>query len=536
MASPSNVYDRTSVPSDDAALAVLGYRQEFKRAFTAIEVFGIGFSIIGLFPSMASVLVFAIPNGGPVALVWGWAICSVFLMFIALALAELGSAAPTSGGLYYWTWTFATPRWRKVLAWIVGYCNTMGLVAGLAGTDWGCAVQLMAAVSIGTNGSFVPTAGQTFAVYVALLLCHGIIASLATSVVARLQGIYIVMNVLMCLAIIIVLPVCTPSEYKNTASYAFGGFANLNGWPNGFAFVLSFLAPLWTIGGFDAPVHISEEASNAQTAVPWAIVGAVWVAGVLGWAINVVIAFCMGTDLESILGNPIGQPMATILFNNLGRNGTLAVWSIVVCIQFLMGTSTLTACSRQTFAFARDGGLPFSPFVYKINRRTQTPVNAVWSSAFVSMLLGLLAFAGPAANSAIFSLAVAGQYTAFAIPIASRFLGGQKWMPGPFTLGRFGLPVAAVAVAWMVFSVIILAFPTAPGPTADGMNYMIAVYGGWIILCLVYFYFPVYGGVHWFNGPQNTLEGRARASRPATPVPAASAKGSISSGLDEKDG
>ncbi|KAI0777533.1 APC amino acid permease [Trametes elegans] len=524
--------DAASATSDNAALAALGYKQEFKRAFNPIEVFGLGFSIIGLFPSIASVLVFAIPNGGPVALVWGWALCSFFLMFVALALAELGSAAPTSGGLYYWTWMFATPRWRKVLSWVVGYSNSMGLIAGLASIEWGCAVQLMAAVSIGKNESFTPTTGQTFAVYAALLVCHGFVSSLATSVVARLQGIFVALNLLLCLAIIIALPASTPDEFKNTASYAFGGFENYNGWPNGFAFVLSFLAPLWTIGGFDASVHISEEASNARTAVPWAIISAVGIAGVLGWAMNVVIAFCMGTDLESILENPIGQPMATILFNSFGRNGTLAVWSIVVFVQFLMGSSILTAASRQMFAFARDKGLPFSPFIYRVNERTRTPVNAVWVSAFVALILGLLAFAGPSANSAIFSLAIAGQYTAFSIPIAIRFLGGQNWTPGPFTLGRFGLPVAVVAVAWMVFSVIILAFPTSPGPTADGMNYMVVVYGGWIILCLIYYHIPVYGGACWFNGPQMTLDGDGvSATYPGGP---SVDEGSRFSGSDEK--
>ncbi|KAI0674185.1 APC amino acid permease [Trametes maxima] len=523
----------SATASDDAALAALGYKQEFKRAFKPIEVFGIGFSIIGLFPSISSVLVFALPNGGPVALVWGWAICSFFLMFIALALAELGSSAPTSGGLYYWTWQFATPRWRKVLSWVVGYCNSMGLIAGLASIDWGCAVQLMAAVSIGTDESFVPTTGQTFAVYVALLLCHACVSSMATTVVARLQGVYVALNLLLCVAIIIALPAATPGEFKNKASYAFGGFANSNGWPNGFAFVLSFLAPLWTIGGFDASVHISEEASNARTAVPWAIVSAVGIAGVLGWVINVVIAFCMGTDIENIMENPIGQPMATILFNSFGRNGTLAVWSIVVFVQFFMGSSILTASSRQMFAFARDRGVPFSHVLNRVNKRTQTPINAVWASAFVALLLGLLAFAGPSANSAIFSLAIAGQYAAFSVPIACRFLGGRKWNPGPFSLGRFGLPVAVVAVAWMVFSVIILAFPTAPGPDAEGMNYMIVVFGGWIVLCLIYYYLPVYGGAYWFNGPLMTLEDADGEEQSVAPT-AAMDNASRSSKADEK--
>ena len=92
-------------------------------------------------------------------------------------------------------------------------------------------------------------------------------------------------------------------------------------------------------GSFDSAVHISEEASNAAIAVPWAIVGAIFVAGVLGWAINVALAFCMGTDLDAIYNNPIGQPMATIFFNSIGKKGTLAIWAFVVIVQFFMGTS-----------------------------------------------------------------------------------------------------------------------------------------------------------------------------------------------------
>ena len=92
-------------------------------------------------------------------------------------------------------------------------------------------------------------------------------------------------------------------------------------------------------GSFDSAVHISEEASNAAKAVPWAIVSAIAVSGVLGTAINIALAFCIGTDLDSIINNPIGQPMATIFFNSFGRQGTLALWAFVVIVQFFMGTS-----------------------------------------------------------------------------------------------------------------------------------------------------------------------------------------------------
>lgn len=93
------------------------------------------------------------------------------------------------------------------------------------------------------------------------------------------------------------------------------------------------------------------------------------------------------------------------------------------------------ACSRQTFAFSRDGALPFSRYLYRMNSYTQTPVNCVWAATFVGLVLGLLAFAGPTAINAIFSLGVVGSYLAYCIPISSRLICGARWQPGPFSLG-----------------------------------------------------------------------------------------------------
>ena len=72
-----------------------------------------------------------------------------------------------------------------------------------------------------------------------------------------------------------------------------------------------------------------------------------------------------------------------------------------------------------------------------MNVYTQTPVNCVWAVSFAGMLLGLLAFAGPSAINAIFSLTIVGLYTAYSVPIACRVLGNTPWHPGPFSLGKF---------------------------------------------------------------------------------------------------
>lgn len=76
----------------------------------------------------------------------------------------------------------------------------------------------------------------------------------------------------------------------------------------------------------------------------------------------------------------------------------------------MMGSSMVLAASRQTFAFSRDGALPFSGWLYRMNGFTKTPVNTVWFVCAGAMVLGLLAFAGTQAINAVFALSVVALY------------------------------------------------------------------------------------------------------------------------------
>ncbi|KAI6047537.1 amino acid/polyamine transporter I [Pisolithus marmoratus] len=488
---------------DEELLAQLGYKQEFKREFTPLEVFGVAFSFMGLFPSLSSVLVYGIPNGGPAAMVWGWLVASTLIFSTGLSIAELASAAPTAGGVYFWTHSLAPPRWRNLLCWLVGYANATGYVAAVASVDWGCAVQITAAVSIGSGQTYVATNAQIYGVYVAILLSHALICSLATFVLARAQRIYIAINIFLCFVVIIGLPIATPQQNMNTVSFALGSFDNLYGWPDGFAFILSFLAPLWTVSGFDASVHISEEASNAVTAVPWAIVYSGIIGILLGWAINVTLSFCMGTDIGYLLSSPIGQPMAQIFFNSFGQKGTLALWTLVVIAHtsFPQSAQQVLISSRQIFAYSRDRALPLSSILSRVNKSKSAPINAVWFVVISAILLGLLAFAGTQAISAIFSLSVTAIYIAYSITIAARWLGDNNFKRGPFHLGIFSLPISIIAVSFMTFMNVVFLFPTMPSTSATTMNYTVVVLGGILGLSLAWYYLPVYGGIHWFAGP-----------------------------------
>jgi len=404
------------------------------------------------------------------------------------------------------TYTLSSPRYRNILCWIVGYANTIAMVAGIASINWACALQIATAVDIGSGGRSILTNGQSYGIFCALIFSEAIICSFGTKLIARLQTTYVFANILLCLVVIVALPIATPKELKNTASYVFGNFTNSSEWPDGLAFIIGLLPPLWTICGYDSVIHISEESHNPAMAAPWGIVGSIVVAGVLGWVINVMLAFCMGPDLSAILSTPSNQPMAQIFLNSFGSSWTLVIWSFIILVQYMLCTSGVLVASRQSFAFARDGALPLSSILYQINTYTGTPVNTVLFDCLFALLVGLLAFLGPSAINAVFTASIAACYVAYMVPIAARFMFDNNFKPGPFSLGAFGPPIAAIGVTFMVFMVFVFCFPSNPGPDSVSMNYSSLVLGGVLLLAVAWYYLPVYGAVHWFHGPARNVE------------------------------
>ncbi|KAF2740777.1 gaba permease [Polyplosphaeria fusca] len=491
---------------DDAAvLAKMGYKQELRRNFSAVEVFGIAFSIMGLLPSIASTLAYSLP-AGPAGLVWGWFVASAFIFVVGLAMADLGSAMPTSGGLYYWTHYYSSPKTRNALSFLVGYSNTLGLVGGLCSIDYGFALMFLSVIVIARDGEWTPSDGIVYVVFMCCVLLHGVLASTLSKVMGKLQTVFVVANFILIAATVIALPIGRASE-RNNGKFIFGTTSNLTTWPIGWAWFLSWLSPIWTIGAFDSCVHMSEEAANATTAVPMGILFSIGACWFFGFIICIVIAACINPDIESVLGSPFGQPMAQIYFDAVGKKGALGLMSLLFIVQFLMGLSIIVAASRQSWAFSRDGALPFSGFFRVISKRMgYIPFRAVWGCVFLALILGLLCLIAPAAAAALFSLAVAGNNMAWGVPIFARLVWGErKFKPGPFYTGRLSKPIACTAIVFLVFGILLSMMPVGgPDPTPETMNYTVvincAVWGG----SLLYYFVDAR---KWFTGPRTTLEG-----------------------------
>lgn len=148
----------------------------------------------------------------------------------------------------------------------------------------------------------------------------------------------------------------------------------------------------------DSAAHIAEETAGAARAAPVAILVGVGATAALGWVLSIAASFA-AASVPRLLASALPLPMAQLFLDVLGRRGMLALWSCVIVVQFVTGAAQGVDASRVVFAFARDNALPGSRWWKRMNRRTQTPVNAVWLVMVLAGVCGLLGFSETALSS-----------------------------------------------------------------------------------------------------------------------------------------
>ena len=124
--------------SDEEQLAELGYKQELNRSWSGFSNFAISFSIISILAGCFTTFSSGWNGGGPAAIAWGWPILAALILCIGLCLAELVSAYPTSGGIYWWASKLGGPK----AGYYTGWLNLIGLLAIVASVAYGCATFL----------------------------------------------------------------------------------------------------------------------------------------------------------------------------------------------------------------------------------------------------------------------------------------------------------------------------------------------------------------------------------------------------------
>src|SRR5437764_4327846 len=132
------------VGRDEQRLAELGYKQELTRAWSSFTNFAISFTIISVLAGCFTNFSFAWTAGGPVGISIGWPVLCLFVLLVAVSMAELTSAMPTAGGPYWWAAKLGGKGW----SWITGWFNIIGLGGIVAGVGYGAAFFLQAVLAL----------------------------------------------------------------------------------------------------------------------------------------------------------------------------------------------------------------------------------------------------------------------------------------------------------------------------------------------------------------------------------------------------
>jgi amino acid transporter len=520
-AKPSNV-PAHELDEDTKRLHELGYAQELDRKMSGFSNFAISFTIISILSGCLTVYQYGLIHGGPPVMVWGWLLVGVMVIFAGLSMAEICSAYPTAGGLYYWSAKLAPGKSGAWWSWFTGWFNLLGQVAVTAGISMGCAFSVVAFLAEITGKSYWYGAWETIVVLFVILFAQGLLNTFNVRLVALLNDVSVYWHLIGVAAIVIVLFWAPSSHAHQSLSFVFGS----EGW-NTFAGLSGFTAPLfvmslgllnaqYTFTGYDASAHVSEETKQANVQAAKGIVRSIWVSLIAGFILLVGVSMALpktypvtfgGTEFTKIQDLTLSAfPWAVAFTVTAGRTIGLVLILVVIGAQFFCGMSSVTANSRMIYAFSRDGAVPGSKFWHHVSKKRRVPVRSAWFGATGAFILCLPYLYNYAAYWAVVGTAVIGLYIAYLTPVFLRRINPKAFVPGPYVLAQpLGAILNWIAIIWVIFICIILLLPQLSPITITTFNYAPIVVVAVIGFAVIWW---VAGARKWFKGPkiQGTAE------------------------------
>ncbi|TQF01974.1 amino acid permease [Kitasatospora acidiphila] len=449
--------------ADEALLRQLGYQPQLVRRMSSFGNFAISFSVISILSGCMTLYGYGLGAGGPAVMLWGWVGVGALVLLVGSALAEVTSAYPTSGALYFMADRLGGRAW----GWYTGWLNLLGLLGGIAGIDYGAAsfIGALAHLQFGFN----PTPSSLMGIYTGILLLHAVLNLAGVRLVSMLNSVSVwwhIAGVVLIVGVLLLVP-----SHHQSAAWVFGHYNNATGWHSPvYVAAIGLLLAQYTFSGYDASAHLSEETVSAAVSAPRGIVRSIWVS----WAAGLVLLFGLTfaiKDYAATVGTATGVPPAQIFLDALGTRGAEGLLIVVIVAQLFCGNAETAAASRMVFAFSRDGALPGSTWWRRTSTRTGTPVAAVWLSVSVAWLLALPSLWSMTAYGAVTAINVIGMTPAYAIPIYLRLRAKSRFVPGPWHLGRWSRPIGIAAVVWVVIVTVLVCLPQSSPITANSFNY-----------------------------------------------------------------
>lgn len=425
-------------------------------------------------------------------------------------MAEICSAYPTSGGLYYWSAKLAGKKWASLASWVTGWFNIVGQWAATTSVDFSLAqlIQVIILLSTGgaNGGGYMASKYVVLAIYGFVLILHGLINSLPIQWLSWFGQLGAFWNAVGVFVLVILIPAV--AKERASVEFIFTHFNTDNGMgirDKAYILAVGLLMSQYSLIGYDTSAHMTEETKNADRNGPIGIITSVALSTMFGWIYLVALTSVM-TDIPYLLspgndagGYAIAQALYTTFHQRYGSGvGGVVCLGVVAVAIFLCGAACVTSNSRMGYAFSRDGAMPFSRVWYRVNKH-EVPLNVVWLSVVVAFVMALTSLGSQVAFQAMVSTATLGLYIAYALPIFFRVTTARKsFVPGPFHLGRYGIVVGWVAVLWVAIVTVLFSLPVAYPVTEDNFNYTPVAVGGVLFLSVGAW---VFHARFWFEGP-----------------------------------
>lgn len=488
----------------------LGYAQQLFREMGGFSNFAISFSIISILTGAILLFGFGLRFAGPIVNSVGWPIVSLFVLCIAASMAELASAYPTAGGLYFWAFRLGGRKW----AWTTAWFNMIGQVTTTAGVNIGVAIYVVGAITRMCNlapNAKIPFFGTLdnwyFYVFVMVLVTipQMLINIRGIKVTSALNNASVWWHIggvaLIALALTFWGKTHHPLSYafqvvKTTNPYDFSSaeitkgitapalylgnpitqkpllvlpsplfemfpaLANLyRTAPLWLVLGIGLLQAQWTYTGYDASAHMAEETCLARLNSAWGVFLSVAVSAVVGYVMLMVLTLSI-TDIPSTATD--AYPVLKIVYDNVPLFCANAIAVVIAGAMWLCGLSCITSMSRMWFAFARDGGMPGHTLIRQIHPKWRTPVNSI----LITCALAVLMLLWSGAYYVVTAICVVMLYWAYGIPILLNLRNklrrrGEYTTPelGPWNLGKWGMPLNLISVLWILLISTFLVLP-----------------------------------------------------------------------------
>ncbi|KAJ4144377.1 hypothetical protein LMH87_003261 [Akanthomyces muscarius] len=477
----------------------MGKKQQFRRNFRLLSTIGFTTCVMGTWEILLTSNTQGLTAGGMPGLFWSlcWAYTGQF--FIVLSLAEMASMAPTAGGQYHWVSEFAPRQHQKLLSYLSGWLSAVSWqsIVALDAFLIGSIIQGLITLN---NMSYSPARWQGTLLVMASVFAISLFNVFGAKHLPLAEGLFVTIHLFAFFPVIVTLLVLAP---KQAAVDVFTGFTdNGAGWPSvSLAVMVGQVSTMFVVLGSDSVAHMSEEIEDAGIIVPRAMVWSFLLNVPFTFGLLLTYLFSIG-NVEEALKDKTGFPFMYVFRESTGSVRGATGLTIVVLILLIMVTiSSLASTSRQTFAFARDNGLPFSKWLGSVHPTWHVPVNAVTFTCLFSMVLSLINIGSTVAFNAMLSLSTVALMATYVIClgcVAFRRLRGEPLPHSRWSLGRWGLPVNITALVYACWSFFWSFWPNSYHLTAENFNWACVLFVGLMSLSAVLYYTRAR---HIYQGP-----------------------------------